>query len=175
MKGSITIYLVGLLLAPALAWGAQVPQWTGIYVGANAGLNRSNYVDSATAPTVSIFGGYNQAIMDHLVVGGDVFYTYNKKRDVGVLSIGSNVFGAEGVVGYQLDMTMSGSLTPYAKVGVGHLTTTGDVSDSSTGVRFGVGVLWRFSKPLSVTVQLMHQDSSIWQNDDLTAGVVYHF
>lgn len=176
--------LSGLLLVPAVALAAGPYSWTGPYVGAESGINRTQTDDfsSRNTLTLGVKGGYNYQVSEHFVVGGDVFYNFNKKTDHsfvygGTANFGSNVYGIDGLVGFPVGE--NGAFMPYVKLGYGHLEATGDASGSDHAVRIGGGLEWRFSQPLSFSVQYMHakygSDSDNWKNDNLTFGVSYHF
>jgi len=176
--------LTGLLLAPALAVAAGPYSWTGAYVGAAAGVNKTDLdnFSSENTLTLGIDGGYNYQVSEHFVAGGDVFYNYNKQTDHtfslgGTSHFGSNVYGVDGLVGFPVGMT--GAFMPYAKLGYGHLEATGDASGSDNALRIGAGLAWKVSMPVSVSIQYMHakygSSSDNWKNDNLTLGVSYHF
>lgn len=176
--------LAGLLLLPALAMGQDRYSWTGPYVGADIGINRTrvDQFGAENALTLGLNGGYNYQLSQLLVVGGDIFYEYNRQKDHDFQSgraahFGSNVYGVAGLVGFPVGMV--GAFMPYIKLGYGHLQGTGDASGSDNAWRVGAGLAWRLGLPVSVSIEYMHAEygggSGNWKNENLTLGVSYHF
>ncbi|MGH8273528.1 MAG: porin family protein [Gammaproteobacteria bacterium] len=183
------VVLGTLLFVPAAAFALVPGQWTGPYVGIQAGLNRTSVdgFSSANAFTVGIHVGYDAQLSEHFVVGGDVFYEWNQNKDhstcisgagCGSFNFGSNVYGVEGKIGFPLGL--AGNFMPYVKLGYSHLDVTGDnVSGSDNALRYGVGVEWMLGESTGLTFQYMRgkygDDVGNWKNNNFTVGVNFHF
>ncbi|HEX5313841.1 MAG TPA: porin family protein [Gammaproteobacteria bacterium] len=181
--------LGGLLLTPlaALAVGGPMSGWTGAYVGAQAGLNNvsSDQTSSENAVTLGLLGGYDAQVSDHFVLGGDVFYNWNRKKDHSIdncigpctTNYGTNVYGVDLRLGFPIGT--SGGIMPYVKGGYGRANGTGDLSGDSNAWRYGAGIEFRPGDFLGLTLQYMHQnfgsDSDDLTNDNYTVGVNFHF
>ena len=176
--------LAGLFLLPAGALAAG--PWTGGYVGFEAGINRNqtDHYSAENALTLGIDGGYDYQLSRHLVAGGGLFFNDNAKRNhsfdicppCGSRDYGSRVYGIDGMIGFPVGMT--GGFMPYLKLGYGHMEGTGDASGSDSAWRFGAGLQWRATMPVSVSVQYVHArygNSDNWENNNFTLGVTYHF
>jgi len=175
-----------LVLAPVLAWAGPevntVPsQWAGLYAGAQLGLNQSNAydLDTRTSLTGGVSAGYNVALpistaSAPVIVGGDVFAEFNGQsthnRDV---TYGSNVVGVDLMAGYPVGLGRD--LLPYLKVGLGDVSATGDLSNSNTSARIGLGAQYRLGPDLAAQAQWMHQDAGHISNDNFTVGLNYQF
>lgn len=184
MKRIRLMSFAGLVLAPALAFAAPPADWTGAQVGAQVGWTQTNVdgFSSENALSLGVQGGYNFQFNRHIVVGGDVFYNWNQKKDHsfaggGSANFGSNVYGVDGLVGFPVGE--GGRFMPYLKVGYGHLEGSGDASGSDNAWRYGAGLQWRMDTPVSFYVQYMHQkfgsSSGNWKNDTFALGASYHF
>ncbi|MGH8273858.1 MAG: porin family protein [Gammaproteobacteria bacterium] len=185
----IRVVLGALLLAPAAAFALVPGQWTGPYVGVQAGVNRTNLdqFSSENAFTAGIRAGYDAQISDHFVVGGDVFYEWNQDTNhqtciagagCASVNLGSKVYGVEGKIGFPLGPT--DNFMPYVKLGYSHLDVTGDnASGSDNAVRYGVGIAWSLIDSTTLSLQYTHgkygSDVGNWKNDNVTVGLNFHF
>lgn len=185
----LRVIIGAILFAPAAAFAVVPGQWTGPYVGIQAGLNRTDLdnFSSENAFTAGIRTGYDVQLSDHFLAGGDVFYEWNQDKDhqtciagagcAGV-NLGSNVYGVEGKIGFPLGL--SGNFLPYVKLGYAHLDITGDnASGSDNGWRYGAGIAWSLTDSTSLTFQYIHakygSDVGNWKNDNFTVGLNFHF
>ncbi len=185
MKRIFLIGIAGLLLAPALAFGAIPSNWTGAQVGAQVGWTKTSLdgFSSENALSLGVQGGYNYQLNRHVVVGGDLFYEWNQKKDHtfalfnSKTNFGSNVYGVDGLVGFPVGQ--EGRFMPYLKVGYGHLEGTGAASGSDNAWRYGAGLQWRMDAPVSLYAQYMYQkfgaSSGNWKNETFAFGAIYHF
>lgn len=179
----------GLCCASLSAIAADADyNWTGPYAGVQAGFVHTSLdsFDSATGLTVGGFGGYNYLVTPQFVVGGDVFFDWNQKRDhdisiggfSGSASVGTNTYGIDALFG--IPVGAGGShLLPYLKIGYGWASGTGDLSGDANSFRFGLGVEWRLNDMNGLTLQAMHQDfgsdNDGLTNNNITVGYTWHF
>lgn len=185
MKRIMKFGIAGLVLTPAMALAAMPGEWTGPYVGGQVGWTqtKTDHFSSENALNLGVLGGYTAQLSEHLTVGGDVFYQWNQQKDhsfspgPGTSHFGSTVYGVDGMVGFPVGEM--GRFMPYVKLGYGSLHGTGDASGTESAVRYGAGLAWRLSTPVSVSFQYMHQkfgsSSDNWKNDTFSLGVAYHF
>lgn len=162
--------------------------WTGAYAGGQVGLNDASAdgLSSEDSFTVSPHIGYNVAVplrgtYSPLILGADAFAEFNGKADHGPHPgpggrgprFGSNVYGIDALAGMPLGARRQ--IMPYFKLGFGTLNGTGDLGDSETSVRIGLGAEYRLNSYLGITGEWMHQDADHITNNNFTAGVNYHF
>jgi outer membrane immunogenic protein len=179
--------LGGLLFAPVAALAAGTVDWTGLYVGAQAGVNdvSSDHTSSEKALTLGVLGGYDFQLSENFVAGGDIFYEYNRKTDHSIsnclgpctTNYGTNVYGIDGRLGIPLGA--SGGIMPYLKVGYGRADGTGDLSGNSNAWRYGAGIEFRSTESFGLALQYMHQnfgsDNDNLTNDNFTVGANFYF
>lgn len=184
MKGIVhCAAAVVVALAPALAFAAT--DWTGAYVGAQAGLNRSTAdygVSSENALDVGVLAGYNFQLTQNFALGGNVFYEWNQSKGHNVgnapsFDVGTNVYGVDLLAGVPLG---DGTWMPYVKIGYGWADFTGDANVSTQNdMRYGIGLEWRVTQRIGVAFQYMYQkfggEVDNWKNQNFTAGVNFHF
>jgi len=185
MKRSGYFWVAGLMLMPAMVLAATPSEWTGAYVGGQMGWTQTKVdaFSSENALNLGVLGGYNFQLTEHVVVGGDLFYTWNQKKDhtfsggPAKANFGSDVYGVDGMVGFPVGE--QGHFMPYLKVGYGHLEGTGDASGSDDAMRYGAGLQWRLNNPISFSFQYMYQkfgsSSGNWKNETFAFGATYHF
>lgn len=217
---AIAATLVGLLLAAPVAFAKDAPDWTGPYIGIQGGRNDAtlNYTNGRSqgryfeplsdwysfepqrekkgASTYSVFAGYSYQLMPALVVGIDLFYEGNQRRDYKVqiysycghyacpgpgryrleADTGSRVYGLEALIGFPV---IDSRLMPYIKVGDGWMEFTGDGNGSDSAIRYGIGVQWRIIPAMGINLQYTRQKFGAavdrLENRDLTIGLTWHF
>lgn len=201
-KKLLLLTLVGFPVVPAFSEG-QVPStnsvmspFTGIYVGARAGINDSNFGNgnpSALAggatnliPSQQNYGtamgleaGYAWGL-GPTVLGLDAYYGLNTNGRSGYVSgiqpYGSRDYGLALKFGYPLTST----LMPYARLGYGHLTGTlsaaGLSGDTANG---GLGMEYLFAPHWSVSAEWnamsIANNANTMNNNTYTVGVNYYF
>lgn len=189
MKRSLRLALAGLLLAPAAAFAAGTSMnWNGLYVGAQAGLNRTsadNGISSESALDLGVLAGYNFQLAPFFTLGGNAFYEWNQQKShsfagFGSGDVGTNVYGVDVLAGFPLGS--SGAFMPFVKVGYGWANFTGNASNgvsTQNAMRYGAGVEWRLNDAIGINFQYMYQDFggdvSHWKNQNFTGGVNFHF
>lgn len=177
-----------LATAPALALAqGTAANWTGAYVGGQAGLNSasSDHLSTENALDLGVLGGYNFQVTNHVAVGGDVFYEWNQEQShkVGGAStgdIGTNVYGLDLMAGFPLGDT--GTWMPFVKVGYGWAHFNGSGAGgvgNQNDLRYGAGVEWRMTRMFGLSFQYMYQKfgSAVdnWKNQNYTAAFNVHF
>lgn len=180
-----------LAFAATPAAFAQGP-WSGAFVGGQIQLNKSSgtQLSSENGLGLGVFGGYQYQFHRHFVLGGDIFYDYNQKKDHTIYNPDGTVYGSQkfGTKVYGLDVlagfpvgTMS-KWMPYVKLGYGWANLQGSrtSSGSENAVRYGAGIAWMPIRHLSFNVQYMHQNfgsgaNDNLQNDNWTVGATWHF
>lgn len=169
--------------AIALATTPTVTTWSGFYAGGFLGVNnaKSDNTGSANAATFGLLGGYDYRFSRPVVLGADVFYEDNRPTNhsspIGTVSYGSRIWGVDAQAGYVLGN--ANQWLPYLKIGYGRGQGTRDLSGSSSGLRYGIGIEWRLYRHLGITFQYMRQklgsaDDNL-TNDNLTVGADWHF
>ncbi|MGH8273859.1 MAG: outer membrane beta-barrel protein [Gammaproteobacteria bacterium] len=179
--------VVSLLLAPAAALAASTGSWTGPHVGVLLGGNSASSDNTGTelAFTASLLAGYDFQLSKLFVLGVGGFYEWNNdkthdlKNCVGPCSIryGSRVYGLDGRVGFPIGTY--NQYMPYVKVGYGWSNLKGDLSDSHSSPRYGVGFEWMSATgTASLLIQYMHQNLNGKYgvtNNNFTIGANFFF
>lgn len=184
--------LTAFAAAPSAFAANTTGPWSGAFAGGQLGLNQvsSDHTSSENALNLGIYGGYQMQFARHFVLGGDVFYNWNQKKDhavyndagthVGTANFGTNTYGIDFLGGFPV-----GSMShwmPYVKLGYGWANLQGSrtSSGSENAVRYGAGIAWMPIRHLSFNVQYMHQNfgsgaNDNLQNDNWTVGATWHF
>lgn len=184
MKGLVRFAAAAaIVVAPALGFAAT--DWNGPYVGVEAGINHTSAdsgISTENALNAGALAGYNFQLTQNFALGGDVFYEWNQSKGHNVgggqsFDVGTNVYGVDVLAGIPLG---DGTWMPYLKVGYGWADFTGDANVSTqNAMRYGLGVEWRVTQGIGVAFQYMYQkfgsDVANWKNENLTAGVNFHF
>lgn len=132
-----------VLAASVAALPAAASDFAGGYVGAGAGIGRDKLSgnlssESKNALAGGVEAGYNWDIADtNWLLGIDGFYDRTKSKSRSVtdnltglssnLSFGDKRYGIDGKVGYAMEKWL-----PYAKLGIGRLKGTDDLSGYGT-------------------------------------------
>lgn len=184
-KTTMTLALAAALLSIS---AAQASEFSGGWVGAKAGSNRSDIAGAGTlalptasatgATTYGFEGGYNWDINSFLL-GVDAFADFNQKKThntapAGTVNYGSNVYGLDMKLGLP-----SGNWLPYAKLGYGSIRANGAASGSANGAHLGLGVEYKFAPHWSVAGEYTSvsgkNTGQKLTNNNLTIGVNYYF
>jgi OmpA-OmpF porin, OOP family len=181
-KRIVTLALLAALSAMA---SAQASEFDGGFIGARAGLNRSDIsgltaAGGKDATTFGIDGGYNWDIQSFLL-GVDVFADSNSKADHGIAAApfttnyGSNAYGVDLKLGLP-----NGSWMPYARLGYSQTNGTGGSSAiSGGGLHGGVGIEYKYTLNWGVNAEWSTSSAktngSKLNNDNLTVGIRYYF
>lgn len=169
------------VLAAALASGnALASDFAGAYAGAKVGSNRADTSGVSassrnSATTYGLEGGYGWDLGRTLLdVNG--YYNSNDQTNHTVLGqYGSRVYG----MGLKLGLPFN-SLMPYAKIGYGHTSGTGALSNfGSNSLNGGLGVEYKFASNWSVAGEWNRSAPSSngtkLTNNNFTIGVNYYF
>ncbi len=186
-KSTMTITLAAALLSISVA---QASEFSGSWVGAKAGSNRSDVAASGTAlqpnfskasgNTYGIEGGYNWD-KGNFLLGVDGFADFNQKKTHGstpagvVNNYGSDVYGVDLKLGLP-----SGNWLPYAKLGYASSRFTGNgLTGSSSGAHLGLGVEYKIAAHWSLAGEYTNTSSKSngtkLNNNNFTIGVNYYF
>jgi outer membrane immunogenic protein len=161
--------------APAVKFedGAPAPIWTGLYVGANAGLSLAGGTDNGLVGGAQI--GYNYQL-GHVVLGLEADLTYDSYLLSSVTSATSS--GWVGTIRPRLGFAAG----PWLFYGTGGLAygdpvlpnLTATSSDFRTGWAAGAGIEYALNRNLSLRLEYLHTDlgASANTNDHLTDDVV---
>lgn len=184
-KSTLAIALAAALLSVSVA---QASEFSGGWIGAKAGNNRSDIVgapDAASAKNASTYGfeaGYNWDVSGFLL-GVDGFLDYNQKTNHtnatpgAVVNYGSDVYGLDVKLGLP-----SGNWLPYAKLGYGNAKLTGGtVTGSGSAAHLGLGVEYKFAPHWSVAGEYTSisdkylGNAQKLNNNNVTIGINYYF
>ncbi len=180
-KSTMMMALAATLLSVSVG---QASEFTGGWVGAKAGVNRSDVTNagaalgSANASTYGFEGGYNWDV-NSILLGVDGFADYNQKVDhtssAGTINFGSDVVGADLKAGLP-----KGQWLPYAKLGFGSNKWTGGVlTGNASGAHLGLGVEYKIAPHFSVAGEFtsMAGKSTGFKstNNNVTVGINYYF
>lgn len=183
-KSTMTIALAAALLSISVA---QASEFSGGWIGAKAGSNRSDIAGATvlSAKNASTYGfeaGYNWD-MGGMLLGVDGFADFNQKADHAtatpgvVANYGSDVYGLDVKLGMP-----SGNWLPYAKLGYGSARLTGvGATGSGSGAHLGLGVEYKFAPHWSVAGEYTSisdkysNNTQKLNNNNLTIGVNYYF
>ena len=182
MKKSImTMALAATLLSVSVG---QASEFAGGWVGAKAGVNRSDVTNagvaqgSANASTYGFEGGYNWDVKN-ILLGVDGFADYNQKVNhtsaAGTINFGSDVVGVDVKAGLP-----NGQWLPYAKLGFGsNKWTGGALTGNASGAHLGLGVEYKFAPHFSVAGEFTSMAGKSTglksTNNNVTVGVNYYF
>jgi OOP family OmpA-OmpF porin len=182
-KSTLTIALAAALLSVSVA---QASEFSGGWIGAKAGSNRSDIAGAtvATAKNANTYGfeaGYNWD-MGGFLLGVDGFADFNQKSihtsvPGPTLNYGSDVYGLDAKLGLP-----SGNWLPYAKLGYGSARLTGGVATGSgSAAHLGLGVEYKFAPHWSVAGEYTtisdkyNNNVQKLNNNNFTIGVNYYF
>ncbi|MFA6971852.1 MAG: outer membrane beta-barrel protein [Gallionella sp.] len=185
-KSTMTIALAAALLSISVA---QASEFSGGWIGAKVGSNRSDVAGAGTAAvpsynaksanTYGIEAGYNWDVSSFLL-GIDGFADFNQKAThnrvpAALVNYGSDVYGLDAKLGLP-----SGNWLPYAKLGYGSARAKGGVlTGTYSGAHLGLGVEYKFASHWSVageyTTGSGKNNGAKLTNNNLTIGVNYYF
>lgn len=183
-KSTMTIALAAALLSIS---AAQAGEFSGGWIGAKVGNNRTDITGAPTAAsaknanTYGFEAGYNWD-MGGFLLGVDGFADFNQKSThVAVpgptLNYGSDVYGLDVKLGLP-----SGNWLPYAKLGYGTAKLTGGTATGSgSDVHLGLGVEYKFAPHWSVAGEYttisdkyLNKTQKL-NNNNFTIGINYYF
>lgn len=183
-KSTLTIALAAALLSISVA---QASEFSGGWIGAKAGSNRSDIagatvLSAKNANTYGFEAGYNWD-MGGMLLGVDGFADFNQKADHAtatpgvVANYGSDVYGLDVKLGLP-----SGNWLPYAKLGYGSARLTGaGATGSGSGAHLGLGVEYKFAPHWSVAGEYTSisdkysNNTQKLNNNNFTIGINYYF
>ncbi len=174
-KSTMTITLAAALLSISVA---QASEFSGSWVGAKAGSNRSDVTayDKQRAGTVGVEGGHNWD-MGNFLLGVDGFVDFNGQgaHNPAPYNYGSKSYGLDAKVGLP-----TGNWLPYAKVGYGRTNANGDANRiGSSEAHLGLGVEYKIAAHWSLageyTVGSAKVTGAKLNNNNFTIGVNYYF
>ncbi len=185
-----TIALVGLLALPHGASAQDAQQWQGGYAGIALNWTDTDYsintnFGTSTNAAVGIYGGYNFAIADSFVVGGEVIYDVTP-------AVAGDVF-LPFAIENNLELRLRGGFAfnqnlVYAAVGVANAefaVITGPQTDDIDGVTYAIGAERMLPSGLSLRAEYSRSDFDVSGNifgpdqdatvDELSLGLAIHF
>ncbi len=179
-KSTMTMALAATLLSVSVG---QASEFAGGWVGAKAGVNRSDVTNAGVAlgsgntSTYGFEGGYNWDVKN-ILLGVDGFADYNQKVNhtsaAGTNNFGSDVVGADVKVGLP-----SGKWLPYAKLGFGSNKWTGGATGNASGAHLGLGVEYKIAPHFSVAGEFTSMAGKSTglksTNNNVTVGLNYYF
>jgi OOP family OmpA-OmpF porin len=180
-KSTMTMALAAMLLSVSVG---QASEFAGGWVGAQAGVNRSDATvagvaqGSANASTYGFEGGYNWDVAN-ILLGVDGFFDYNQKINhtgaAGTINFGSDVVGVDVKAGLP-----KGQWLPYAKLGFGsNKWTGGALTGNASGAHLGLGVEYKIAPHFSVAGEFTSMDGKATgfksTNNNVTVGINYYF
>jgi OOP family OmpA-OmpF porin len=185
-KSTMTIALAAALLSVSVA---QASEFSGGWIGAKAGSNRSDVAGSGTAllpnfskasaNTYGFEGGYNWD-KGNFLLGVDGFADFNQKKNhdttpAGIANYGSDVYGVDLKLGLP-----SGNWLPYAKLGYASSRGTGTgLTGSASGAHLGLGVEYKIAAHWSLAGEYTNTSSKAsglkLNNNNFTIGLNYYF
>lgn len=179
-KSTMTLALAAALLSISVA---QATEFSGGWIGAKAGSNRSDIAGAtvagaANANTYGFEGGYNWD-MGAVLLGVDGFADFNQKatHTPAAVNYGSDVYGLDVKLGLP-----SGNWLPYAKLGYGSARLTGAaVTGTGSGAHLGLGVEYKFAPHWSVAGEYtsisdkFSNNTQKLNNNNFTIGINYYF
>jgi OOP family OmpA-OmpF porin len=185
-KTTLTITLSAALLSIA---AAQASEFSGAWIGAKAGTNRT-YVsgtgtaalpsqDKKNAETYGIEGGYNWD-KGNFLLGVDGFADFNQKKTHNSTPAGTAHYGSDSYgVDFKLGLP-SGHWLPYAKLGYANSRATGNgFTGSASGAHLGLGVEYKFAAHWSLAGEYTNTSGKSnglkLNNDNFTIGLNYYF
>ncbi len=181
-KSTIAIALSAALLSISVA---QATEFSGGWIGAKAGSNRSDIAGAAavSAKSASTYGfeaGYNWDVSSFLL-GVNGFADFNQKSThvatPAAVNYGSDVYGLDVKLGLP-----SGNWLPYAKLGYGSARLTGGaIAGNGSGTHLGLGVEYKFAPHWSVAGEYTSisdkysNNTQKLNNNNFTIGINYYF
>lgn len=181
-KSTISIALAAALLSVSVA---QASEFSGGWIGAKAGSNRSDIsavpvVSAANANTYGFEGGYNWD-KGNFLLGVDGFADFNQKKTHATSTPGTLANYGTDVYGVDLKLGLpSGKWLPYAKLGYGSTRMTGTaLTGSASGAHLGLGVEYKIAAHWSLAGEFTTISSKSngikVNNNNMTIGLNYYF
>jgi OmpA-OmpF porin, OOP family len=176
---------LAVTVAMLSAYSALAEDFSGAYVGAQVGTNRSDLSgttstsrDSATA--YGINGGYGWNL-GSTVLGVNAFYNDSNNQThsqttptVGSLSYGVQTYG----LGLKLGMPIN-NFMPYVKLGYGSAEGSGNYTSSARGANGGLGLEYKFTPNWSVAGEWSttspSNNGTKLNSDTFSIGLNYYF
>jgi OOP family OmpA-OmpF porin len=181
-KNTMTIALAAALLSVSVA---QASEFSGGWIGAKAGSNRSDVtgaaaaISKASANTYGFEGGYNWD-KGNFLLGVDGFADFNQKKNHdtagAIINYGSDVYGVDLKLGLP-----SGNWLPYAKLGYASSRATGTgLTGTNSGAHLGLGVEYKIAAHWSLageytTTTAKDGNGVKLNNNNFTIGLNYYF
>jgi outer membrane immunogenic protein len=147
-------------LAAGFATTVAAQDWTGPYAGMSLSSVEYGYdfpglpftYSSEDGAALGIFAGYNYAVSDQVIVGGEVSWTsFNTEGNPAVPYFGEDMLQVRGRLGYAMDTVM-----PYVAVGYAQSTTgifATPLTQDMSGYSFGLGVEFMVGGNMSIRME----------------------
>ena len=159
---------------------ASADDFSGPYIGGKIGSNRSDVSgvlnsSRSSSTAYGLEGGYGWDLGKTLLGVNGYYDSNSQSNHSGVGQLGSHVYG----LGLKLGLPIN-SLMPYAKLGYGHATGTGALSNFGAGsVNGGIGIEYKFAPNWSIagewTAIAPSSNGTKLSNDNFSIGVNYYF
>ena len=185
-----TIAAIGLLALPLTATAQDAQQWQGGYAGIDLNWTEADYsintnFGTDTNAALGIYGGYNYAVADSFVVGGELSYDVTP-------AVAGSVF-LPFAIDNKVELRLRGGYAfnqylIYAGVGtaVGELAViTGSQTDDIDGVSYAIGVERKITAGMSARAEYSRSDFDVSGDilgpdqdatvDELSLGLAIHF
>jgi outer membrane immunogenic protein len=150
-----------LILAGSLAMPTHVAadDWSGSYAGAQINRFNFNLLSGAAMSLDGVKGAYGIHVghafdLGTLVVAAELEYD-RTDADLGSMGKIDNTMRLRALFGQDMNRFM-----PYLTVGYGWGDVSGGTQDSADGPLAGLGLAYRLSHKISVSVDYMHQELS---------------
>ncbi len=175
-KTTLTIGLTAALLSIS---AVQASEFSGGWLGAKLGANRSNLtnLDTQTGNTYGAEAGYGWDMGSNFLLGINGFIDSNRQEthNPGAVNFGSKDYGLDAKLGLPY-----GDWMPYAKLGYGRTNGNGAASSFGTnGPQMGLGVEYKFAPSWSLAGEYTSTSGKTngikLENNNLTLGINYYF
>lgn len=185
-----TLAAIGIIALPGLAAAQDAQQWQGAYAGIDLNWTETDYsfntnFDNETNAALGIHGGYNYAVADNFVVGGELSYDVTPAVAGGIFQ----PFAIDNKVelrlrgGYAFNQYLV-----YAGVGAAvaeFAVISGPQTDDIDGVSYAIGVERKITAGMSARAEYSRSDFDISGDivgsdqdaavDELSLGLAIHF
>ncbi len=186
---SMKAILAGLTLTAALAGSAGAQSAADLWHGAYGGLsfhyvnpNSDTPVDPDQGTAVGLFAGYNHALDNNWVVGGEIAFTGRSEHAVPGDTFGiENTISARLRAGYAFDNVLVYGLVGYSSSN-GNLSSL-PIDLVMDGPVFGIGGEMMLSENVSARLEYTRGDLTLQApggdigvtTDNISLGVAFHF
>lgn len=192
MRFSTFLAAAGLAaaLVPAAASAQDAALWSGFYAGLQANIISPSFelipIPLDTGTGLGIYGGYNHALGDNFVVGGEI--SYNAETDIGSVFFPvtmDNAITLRGRAGYAVGNVLAYASLGYVWADVSFGPAPGIDLDAE-GMIYGIGLEAMLAENISMRIEYTQSDLDLSstiplppgfsvQADTVSIGVAYHF